>query len=95
MVLLPKAGVLGDDFDKRFTPDTNDPEYVARFIARRQQQIDHLTDLRESGEIHADFVDPLVIVRMALDKFLRRDPIRGDFHWSSEDLEGLGNGGQH
>lgn len=87
MMSLVKRGTLGDSFDKKYTPRiSRDPEYVARLVSRMQTRIDYLTNLREKNLIHADFVDPLVQVRIALDEFLQRDPVAGDFSWTREDL---------
>jgi hypothetical protein len=92
MVSLPKKGSLGKEYDRLFVPKTSDQAYVARFVERMQARIDFLTRIRDRNQLHADFVDPLLQVRIALDEFLRRDPIAGDFSWSREDLERLGKG---
>lgn len=92
MVSLPKKGALGKEYDRLFAPKTSDQDYVARFVERMQARIDFLTRIREQNKLHADFVDPLLQVRIALDEFLKRDPIAGDFSWSREELEKLGKG---
>lgn len=92
MVSLVKKGELGGGYDRNFTPNTRDAEYVSRFVSRMQKRIDFLTEIRENNLIHADFVDPLVKVRIALDEFLQRDPIAGDFSWTAEDLQRLAQG---
>jgi len=89
MMSMIKKGVCGDDYDRKFVPKVKDPAYVARFVNRMQTRIDFLTAIREKNMIHADFVDPLVEVRIALDEFLQRDPIRGDFSWTEEELRKL------
>lgn len=91
MVHLVKKGALGQGYDRTFRPSLNDNAYVARFVSRMQTRIDFLTEIREQHLIHADFVDPLVKVRIALDEFLLRDPVAGDFFWTKEDLQHLGN----
>jgi phosphoenolpyruvate carboxykinase (ATP) len=89
MVSLIKRGTLSSDYDRKFIPNLNEEEYVSRLVSRIQSRIDYLTSIREKNEIHADFVDPLVKVRIALDEFLVRDPIVGDFTWTDEDLKKL------
>ncbi len=89
MVSLVKKGVLEHGYDKKFGPKLSDKDYVARLVSRMQSRIDYLTALREKNKLHADFVDPLVQVRIALDEFLQRDPIAGDFSWTDEDLKKL------
>lgn len=84
--LVKKATIPGYE---GFAPSTRDPHYVARFVRRMQKRIDYLTALRDRDLLHADFVDPLVQVRIALDEFLQRDPIAGDFTWTEDDLKGL------
>lgn len=91
-VALPKRGSLGGEYDHLFAPQTSDQAYVARIVERMQARIDFLTKIRDRNQLHADFVDPLVQVRIALDEFLQRDPIAGDFSWSKEELERLGKG---
>lgn len=91
MVSLIKKGTLGNDYNRKFSPKTSDHEYVSRFVERMQTRIDFLTELRDKNELHANFVDPLLKVRIALDEFLQRDPIAGDFSWNEDDLEDLGN----
>jgi len=90
MVSLIKKGTLGKEYDRTFTPKTSDHEYVSKFVERMQTRIDFLTELRDKNKLHADFVDPLLKVRIALDEFLQRDPIAGDFSWDRTDLEELG-----
>jgi phosphoenolpyruvate carboxykinase (ATP) len=90
MVSLIKKGTLGKEYDRTFTPETSDHEYVSRFVERMQTRIDFLTELRDKNKLHADFVDPLLKVRIALDEFLQRDPIAGDFSWDKTDLAELG-----
>lgn len=90
MVSLLKKGTLDHEYDRRFSPKTSDHEYVAKFVERMQTRIDFLTELRDQNKLHADFVDPLLKVKIALDKFLQRDPIAGDFSWKKADLEELG-----
>ncbi|MEN8142187.1 MAG: phosphoenolpyruvate carboxykinase (ATP) [Thermodesulfobacteriota bacterium] len=90
MVGLIKKGTLGKEYNRNFTPKTSDHEYVARFVERMQTRIDFLTELRDQKKLHADFVDPLLKVRIALDEFLQRDPIAGDFSWKKADLDELG-----
>lgn len=90
MVALVKKGTLEHGYDKKFAPKISDEEYVARFVSRMQSRIDYLTDMRDKNQVHADFVDPLIQVRIALDEFLQRDPIAGDFSWTDEDLKQLG-----
>ena len=63
---------------------------MASFVSRMQSRIDYLTDMRDKTQVHADFVDPLIRVRIALDEFLLRDPIAGDFSSTDEDLNQLG-----
>ncbi|NTV13760.1 MAG: phosphoenolpyruvate carboxykinase (ATP) [Desulfobulbaceae bacterium] len=92
MVSLPRAGSLGPEYDQHFAPQPSDPTYVARFVERMQARIDFLSKIRDQNHLHADFVDPLLQVRIALDEFLKRDPIAGDFSWSKEELERLGKG---
>lgn len=92
MVSLPKKGSLGKEFDRLFAPRTSDQTYVARFVERMQARIDFLTRIRDRNQLHADFVDPLLQVRIALDEFLNRDPIAGDFSWNRQELERLGKG---
>lgn len=87
MVSLIKKGALKGY--GRFSPKKNDKDYVERFVGRMQNRIDYLTKIREENLIHADFVDPLVRVRIALDEFLQRDPVVGDFSWTAEDLKRL------
>lgn len=89
MVSLIKKGTLEPSYDRRFAPKTNDPDYVALFVERMQTRIDFLTKIREKNLIHADFVDPLIQMRIALDEFLHRDPVAGDFFWTEEDLQRL------
>jgi len=89
MVSLLKKGTLNHGYDKKFSPKLSEKEYVARLVSRMQSRIDYLTALREKNKLHADFVDPLVQVRIALDEFLQRDPIAGDFSWTDEDLKKL------
>jgi len=91
MVSLVKQDTLGQKYDRKFRPRLSDPDYVQRFVSRMQTRIDYLTERRESNEIHADFVDPLLRLRIALDEFLQRDPIAGDFSWTAEDLARLGH----
>ncbi|MFC1523435.1 phosphoenolpyruvate carboxykinase (ATP) [Thermodesulfobacteriota bacterium] len=90
MVSLVKQGTL-PGYDSKFRPKTSDSPYVTRFVSRMQKRIDFLTEIRERNQIHADFVDPLIQVRIAVDEFLQRDPIAGDFSWSEEDLQQLGH----
>ncbi len=90
MVHLVKKGVLGAGYDRNFRPSLNDANYVSRFVSRMQTRIDFLTKIREQHLIHADFVDPLVQLRIALDEFLLRDPVVGDFSWTNEELHQLG-----
>ncbi len=92
MVSLPRKDSLGKEYDRLFKPKTSDQAYVARFVERMQARIDFLTRIRDQNKLHADFVDPLLRVRIALDEFLKRDPIAGDFSWSREELEKLGKG---
>jgi phosphoenolpyruvate carboxykinase (ATP) len=92
MVSLPKKESLGKEYDRLFKPKTSDQAYVARFVERMQARIDFLTRIRDRNQLHADFVDPLLQVRIALDEFLKRDPIAGDFSWSRAELEQLGKG---
>lgn len=89
MVSLPRKGSFGGGYDRRFVPKISDPAYVARFVSRMQSRIDFLTATRKQQGIHADFVDPLLRVRIALDEFLQRDPIAGDFSWTDADLARL------
>ncbi|MDA8163703.1 MAG: phosphoenolpyruvate carboxykinase (ATP) [Desulfobacteraceae bacterium] len=92
MVSLVKKGVLGESYDKTYSPRiSSDPAYVARFVSRMQTRIDFLTNLRQKNLIHADFVDPLVQVRIAWDELLQRDPVAGDFSWTDEDLRKFRN----
>lgn len=93
MVSLPQEGSLGAEYDRLFAPQISDQAYVARFVERMQARIDFLARFRDQNRLHADFVDPLLQVRIALDEFLKRDPIAGDFSWSKEELERLGKGG--
>jgi len=93
MVSLPRKGAINSEYDNRFRPRTSDHDYVARFVSRMQSRIDYLTKVREQNLIHADFVDPLIEVRIALDEFLRRDPVAGDFSWSEQDLARLRSSG--
>jgi len=90
MVSLPRTGSLGVAYDQHFAPQPSDQVYVARFVERMQARIDFLSKIRDQNHLHADFVDPLLQVRIALDEFLRRDPVAGDFSWSKEELEKLG-----
>ena len=90
MVSLVKKGTLGGEYTGKFVPKTSDPDYVNRFVSRMQSRIDYLTEMREKNQIHANFVDPLIKVRIALDEFLQRDPIAGDFSWTEEDLQKMG-----
>jgi phosphoenolpyruvate carboxykinase (ATP) len=92
MVSLPRQGSLGKEYDRYFRPKTSDQAYVTRFVERMQARIDFLTRIRDRNQLHADFVDPLLQVRIALDEFLKRDPIAGDFSWSRAELERLGKG---
>ncbi len=92
MVSLPKKGSLGKEYDRLFRPLTSDQAYVARFVERMQARIDFLTKIRDQNRLHADFVDPLLEVRIALDEFLQHDPIAGDFTWNREDLARLSQG---
>jgi len=93
MVSLPKKESLGKEYDRLFKPKTSDQTYVARFVERMQARIDFLTRFRDQNQLHADFVDPLLQVRIALDEFLQRNPIAGDFSWSRTDLASLGKDG--
>ncbi len=86
IISLVRKGELGSGYDSQFRPRTSDTDYVARFVSRLQSRIDFLTKIRDKNQIHADFVDPLVQVRIAVDEFLQRDPVGGDFSWSDEDL---------
>lgn len=92
MVSLPRKESLSKEYDHLFSPKTSDQAYVARFVERMQARIDFLTQIRDQNNLHADFVDPLVQVRIALDEFLKRDAIAGDFSWSREELDKLGKG---
>lgn len=89
MFSLVAKGSLGKDYDRKFRPKISDPVYVDKLVSRMQTRIDFLTEIREKNLIHADFVDPLLKVRIAIDEFLQRDPVAGDFSWSVEDLEKL------
>ncbi len=89
MVSLPRKGSFSVEYDNVFRPRTSDHEYVARFVSRMQSRIDYLSKIRQENLIHADFVDPLIEVRIALDEFLRRDPVAGDFSWTELDLARL------
>jgi len=90
MISLPRKDSLGNEYSRLFTPKKSDPDYVSRFVKRMQARIDFLTAMRDRNELHADFIDPLLTVRIALDEFLRRDPVAGDFSWSKEELARLG-----
>jgi len=89
MVSLVKKGELGRDYDRHFVPKIGDPEYVKRFVDRMQLRINYLSEIRNRNLIHADFVDPLIKVRIALDEFLPHDPVAGDFSWSATELRQL------
>jgi phosphoenolpyruvate carboxykinase (ATP) len=89
MVSLVKKGALGHDYDRHFVPKISDPEYVKRFVDRMQSRIDYLSEIRNQNRIHADFVDPLIKLRIALDEFLPHDPVAGDFSWNDEELRQL------
>jgi len=91
MVSLLRKGALGNDYNRKFTPKLTEHQYVSRFVERMQKRIDYLTAIRDQNKLHADFVDPLLKLRIALDEFLQRDPIAGDFSWTKDDLEHLGH----
>ncbi|MEW6218501.1 MAG: phosphoenolpyruvate carboxykinase (ATP) [Thermodesulfobacteriota bacterium] len=90
MMSLVKRGGLGSRYDRSFRPSLDDAGYVARFVSRMQTRIDFLSEVRGQHLLHADFVDPMVTVRIALDEFLLRDPVAGDFSWTAADLDRLG-----
>ena len=92
MVSLVKKGRISKEYDKNFTPRISDHEYVTRFVSRMQTRIDFLTNIRGENLLHADFVDPLIQVRIALDEFLKRDPVAGDFSWTEKDIKKLKGG---
>ncbi len=85
-ISLTRKGTLGNEYNRLFMPRLKDQAYVAAFVQRLQARIDFLTEIRERNKIHADFVDPLVQMRIALDEFLQRDPVAGDFSWTDTDL---------
>ena len=89
MVSLAKKGGVSKEYDKKFTPKISDQEYVTRFVSRMQTRIDFLTDVRGKNLLHADFVNPLLQIRIALDEFLKRDPVAGDFSWTKTGLKKL------